>query len=152
MNEISESFAVLMPADNEGIHNYLGDLMYVAEGVDVHSESYRSTDVRSHDKNVRIFNETRKGFDISTELINRSNREAKVIFPLWYYPGYKLYSTASSVTMSANEVNEIVVKIPPHFEGTVNVRFEEPWYWRIAEAVSLLSLAVFLSVYGVSRR
>lgn len=150
MNEVANNFALLMPLDNEGIHNYLGDLMYVKEGVDVYSDAYKSLSVRSNDRDIRIYDETRNGFEISVKIVNKSERKAKITFPLWYYPGYKFYSSSSHITMSTNKYNEITVKVPPYFDGNITVKFVEPWYWRAAEAVSLLSLIIFLLAHKIS--
>ena len=52
--------------------------------------------------------------------------------------------------MSTNKYNEITVKVPPYFDGNITVKFVEPWYWRAAEAVSLLSLIIFLLAHKIS--
>ena len=36
---------------------------------------------------------------------------------------------------------DIRVLIPAGFEGELTVRFQPPWYWRMGELISLLSLS-----------
>ncbi len=147
MNEITASFALLMPLDNEGLHFYQGDPMYVAEGIDIYSDDYKNLNIYSDNENIDIYDEKRSGFEISADIVNRTSKKADVTFPLWYYPGYKLYTSAKNITMTTNNLNEIVVKITPGFYGKITLKYEEPWYWRASEIFSLISLIIFLFVY-----
>lgn len=41
--------------------------------------------------------------------------------------------------MYAGENNTVHVKVPAGYEGKIYTTFVSPWYWRLAEAVSLAS-------------
>ena len=63
-------------------------------------------------------------------------------FPLLYYKGYHAWNrdTGEELACYGGENFEVTVDIPPHFEGSVEVRFVSPWYWRAGEAVTLLTI------------
>ena len=66
-----------------------------------------------------------------------------VIVPILYYPYYVATDdTGASLDVSRDPQTKMIrVQIPAGFDGAVQVCFAEPWYWRAAEAVSLLTLA-----------
>ena len=66
--------------------------------------------------------------------------------PFIYYKGYR----ASGRTSDGEEIkldvdcgnNQVVrIYVPAEFDGQITVDFKEPFYWRIAEAVSLFAAA-----------
>ncbi len=69
--------------------------------------------------------------------------ESYLRMPLFYYPDYRCVDVESKEKMPVikGENNELWVKIPAGYQGTVRVAFAEPWTWRGAEVVSLLALA-----------
>lgn len=66
-----------------------------------------------------------------------------VIVPTLYYPYYQAVDgNGTSLTVSQDPESKMIrVEIPAGYTGTVQVYFAEPWFWRAAEAVSLLALA-----------
>ena len=43
--------------------------------------------------------------------------------------------------------NKIIVQFDQPYTGSIVIDFEEPWYWRLAEAVSLATIAVLVFLY-----
>lgn len=75
-----------------------------------------------------------------------------VIVPILYYPYYQAVDgTGAQLTVTRDPDGKMIrVEIPAGYTGTVRVRFAEPWFWRAAEAVSLLTLAG-VAVYCLRR-
>lgn len=67
-------------------------------------------------------------------------------FPLTLYKGYvaEHVETGEKLPITAGGNNTVRVEIPSGFMGTLHLSFQEPVYWRIAEAVSALSVLVLL--------
>lgn len=49
------------------------------------------------------------------------------------------------------DLKQITFSVPPGFEGYLNIEYREPWYWRAAEVVSLVS-AIGLAAYLIRRK
>lgn len=77
-----------------------------------------------------------------------------VAFALLYYKGYQAYDGYSGEKLNcyAGENFEVTVDIPAGFEGSVKVCFESPWYWRVGEMVTLVSVISMIIFFGVKRR
>ena len=79
---------------------------------------------------------------------NVTGIDSYVDIPLLLYKGYQAIDAATGQEMElcAGANNVIRVVIPAGYEGTVQVSFESPIYWRIAELISVLTIAVLLVV------
>lgn len=66
--------------------------------------------------------------------------------PLINYKGYIAYDVNSNEKLEIvnSENNTLNVKVPKHYSGTLKVEFSEPWYWRLAEIISLLTIIIYL--------
>lgn len=96
---------------------------------------------------------TREGIRLQFKCHNLSDEEQILEVPLIYYKGYRAWGTDETagredetgkreemVVFSGN--NQVVnMRIPAGFKGTIMVNFREPVYWRVAEAISLLTAA-----------
>lgn len=69
-----------------------------------------------------------------------------VEFPLIYYKYYRCVDldTSESLSVTAGQNNVVRVTLPGNYSGHIEIRFVEPWFWRLAEAVSLLTFAGIL--------
>lgn len=85
--------------------------------------------------------------------INAGGQEGYVELPLLHYYGYRAYAGEEKVPLPVckGDNNVVRVIIPAGFDAQVSVRFVSPWYWRVAEAVSYMTLLSFLVIY-VRRR
>lgn len=65
---------------------------------------------------------------------------------LLYYSGYTAGDvvTGEELVTEAGENGLVRVWLPAGYEGRVRVRYQEMWYWRLAELVSLLGVAGML--------
>ena len=77
---------------------------------------------------------------------NPGQEAVEVSFPLLYYKGYqaKNSETGERLPVVGGENFEVNVVLPPQFSGNLEVKFVEPFSWRIAELVTLLTVGVLL--------
>ena len=100
----------------------------------------------STDKELTVENWTVKNhrFEITC---NNSSDEGKILqLPLINYNGYIAYDVNSNEKLEIvnSENNTLNVKVPKHYSGTLKVEFSEPWYWRLSEIISLLTIIIYL--------
>lgn len=71
---------------------------------------------------------------------NTGGEDGSLNLPLLYYKGYRAWDkdTGERLTVYAGENNTVHVNVPAGYAGTICTAFVSPWYWRLAEAVSLV--------------
>ena len=69
--------------------------------------------------------------------------------PLLYYKGYEAYDMETKERMEVfdGENHSVSVKIPEGYSGVIRTHFVSPWYWRVAEGISLLTVIGFILLY-----
>lgn len=65
-----------------------------------------------------------------------------VDFPLNYYRDYRCQDTSTGEVMDVKPGynNMVSVQLPAGYSGECLLEFKEPWYWRVGEAISFLTL------------
>lgn len=107
-------------------------------------------------ENVTILSQEKEYNEISIQCTG-AGEGASLQVPLFYYPGYVAYDTedpAVQFEIGRGGNNRICVWLPQGYEGGVRVRFEEPLLWRVAEGISILTMAglVFAKIYEKKRK
>ena len=75
-----------------------------------------------------------------------------VSIPMFYYKGYHVTDDeGNEYPLEDGDLKQITFSVPPGFEGYFNIEYREPWYWRAAEVVSLVS-AIGLAAYLIRRK
>lgn len=75
--------------------------------------------------------------------------EGVVILPVLNYKGYQVTDDAGNqYDITDSEENLISVTLPANFEGTIYLRFVEPWYWTAALGVSVAAAAIIFVICG----
>ena len=82
------------------------------------------------------------GLTAHFSVTNSSDSEQPMTLPFISYKGYRAYSSEGQLPVSRAENKQVQVSIPAGFSGNVTVRFVEPIYWRVAEAVSLVFVLI----------
>lgn len=77
---------------------------------------------------------------------NNSAADGYVELPLLYYRGYQAADpeTGEKFTVSDGGNHVVRVEVPEGYRGKIYTSFCSPWYWRAAEAVTLMSWCGFL--------
>lgn len=80
--------------------------------------------------------------------------DSYVEVPLLYYDGYMAVDmgTGEKLAVTAGENNAVRVVLPEGYSGRIEVFFQEFWYWRAAELISLMTMAWLLVQHWRDRR
>lgn len=83
-----------------------------------------------------------------------TEKDTYLKIPLFYYPDYQCIDVDSKQKLPVikGDNNELWVKVHAGYSGTLNIKFVEPWSWRIAEICSLLMLLVLIGYSLVNVR
>ncbi len=83
-------------------------------------------------------------FDIS--VTNPTEQEQQILLPVLYYSGYKAYDSQGKAELETfqGDNGRVAVSVPADYNGTFHMAYYEPWYWRVSEIVSLVTLLFIL--------
>ena len=93
---------------------------------------------------------SKNGLNARFSVTNHTDSEQSMTLPFISYKGYCAYSSDGHLTVNRAENKQVQVAIPAGFSGNVTVRFVEPVYWRVAEAVSFMSVLILISLGFIS--
>lgn len=98
---------------------------------------------------VEISDVVYRGTSMTMHVKNTSTQQAGLELPRLYYAGYQALEVMDEgqhfpieVTDGTNHV--IKLMIPEETEGNITLSFREPWYWRLAEIITLLSAGIVI--------
>ncbi len=118
------------------------DLYFVGSGEYMKQGSYIPQETATpvfHDMTGEVL-----GFRGTTYLISveEAGKEAFVQIPVFNYKGYvaRQEATGEKMPVTDGENNLVKVLVPEGSSGNVLIGFQEPWYWRLAEGISFLSV------------
>lgn len=122
---------------------YISGAEYVIEGTVDTELMYRDA---LPDENVVISNYDKGSLRAEFDCVNTGKEAGYVDLPLLLYRGYRAYNpaTGEALDLFYGENNTVCVEIPVGFNGQVLVRHVPLWYWRVAEAVTLLGYGVWI--------
>ena len=75
---------------------------------------------------------------------NLLQKDAYIELPLLNYKGYSAVSGKEKLLLSSGDNFRVRVALPEEFEGEIKVFYQEPWYWRLAEIISLITMILFI--------
>lgn len=82
-----------------------------------------------------------------------SDEEGWIWLPLFNYKGYHVTDDdGNEYRIKDNVNNQIEVSVPTGFDGYLYVEYREPWYWRLAELISLVSVVGLCVSKGIAIR
>lgn len=122
---------------------YISGAEYVIEGTD---DSLLTFENPVASDNVTIASYQNENLHITAHCTNDSGEQGYVDMPLLLYKGYQAYNTDTGepLALCYDDNNQMRVLLPPHFSGNIGIKFVSPIYWRIAEAISLITLLALL--------
>ena len=125
--------------DAKGIGTgYLSGGEYLRYGADASRYSYHGP---LSGESVEVGDYRKEWLDIELSARNDSDKESWIDLPLQNYRGYVVEAdNGLKLEICDGENKDIRVLLPAGFEGEIQIRFQPPWYWRFAEAVSCLSV------------
>lgn len=91
---------------------------------------------------------TGRGYLVSVTDVQENGR---ISVPRIYYDGYsaKFESSPKWSKCYADELGRVCLDIPEGYNGNILIAFREPWYWRMAEFISLATMLgiIILRIY-----
>lgn len=106
------------------------------------------------DEEIEVSNEIKSGTTINIHVKNMSEQAETVELPLLYYEGYDAAGRTSDkekIYIETKDGNNHVlgIVIPGKMECDIRIAFHEPWYWKMAEIITMLSfIALVMYIYG----
>ena len=78
--------------------------------------------------------------------VNTSEKDKEITLPVLYYTGYRArdMQTKTELVTHMGDNGCVAVRVPGNYEGSFEMKFYAVWFWRAAEAVSLLSLTAYV--------
>lgn len=148
-------FAVLEPEvvylDGVDMYSHLGKTSYEygignAEYLPIVTDTQRLTKEIRSDEMVQVIDYEREYLAFDMTVINETNQERSLIFPVIFYSGYRSYDMQNQAELytAAGDNGCVEVKVPAGYSGTFRMAFHEPWFWRMAEIISLLTFGFIL--------
>lgn len=107
------------------------------------------------DEAVEVTAFERDGITLRFHCKNASDGRKRLELPLVYYPGYQADATdqdaaGHKVRLESGENNVVCLFIDGNTDADICVSFVEPWYWRVAELISLMGFGMLI-VAGVRK-
>lgn len=135
-----QSGGILKIYDEECIGNgYVSGGEYLLLGTDVSKLTYHDPVCAA---GVSVSDYRKEYCNVTMNCSNSTDAQSYVELPLLYYKGYTAQAEDGRTLLVACGDNNVVrVLLPADFTGKVKVAFVEPWYWRGAELISLLTIA-----------
>lgn len=89
---------------------------------------------------------------VLVSLVNHSDQIQQMEVPLINYKGNHAFTdTGDELSITSGIANRISVLIPESYNGTIQVGFSEPWYWRLCELISLTTLFCLI-IYPIVKK
>lgn len=128
---------------------YVSGAEYILVGTDPSQYIYRDPIAG---EGVELEGYEKDGLRIEVTCSNYGGAESYIDMPLVGYEGYRAYDENGEQLPVTHGENKVVrVLIPADYTGEVSVRFVSPWYWRVAEAVTLFTM-IALAATGIYQR
>lgn len=113
---------------------------YLPEGF---SEDKTDPEIRVSDaEDIKIALREKGKLKFKVDVTDKTKKEAYIELPLIPYKGYKAQTQKGNLIITQGINSRMRVMVPAGFKGSIHVYFEEPWYWRTAEIISLMTLMV----------
>lgn len=102
-------------------------------------------------EDIKIILREKGKLRFQVDVIDKTKKEAYIELPLIPYKGYKAQTQDGDLIITQGTNSRMRVMVPTGFKGNICVYFEEPWYWRAAEIISLMTLVV-ICFFGFNRK
>lgn len=137
--------------NSEGLGTgYISGEEYLPYGVDADRLLYHNPYVAGE---LQVSDYRKLSLGANADVTNPGGQKAEIVFPLLYYKGYRAYGqTDEALKCYAGDNAQVTVEIPAGYSGEIRVRFISPWYWRVGEAVTCVTIMALLLLLWKRRR
>ena len=157
MTAVATSYVYLIDAEDEStgaIHLYNRESMgfgyisgeeYLIYGTDSSALSFAKPKA---DEGIGISEYEKKGLRATFICENSLDTQGTVKLPVLLYKGYQASGDGGEPLEITDDGSHLLgVSVPAGYSGQITVKFTEPWYWRVAELITLA--VVVASVAGM---
>ena len=120
------------------------DGQYLPEGFDENIVNLYPGITVSDSETVLVDIIERRQLSYHVVVKNLLQKDAYIELPLLNYKGYSAVSGKEKLLLSSGDNFRVRVALPEEFEGEIKVFYQEPWYWRLAEIISLITMILFI--------
>lgn len=145
MYDFTQNVPLLRYVNGEDLDSCgMGGAEYLPE--DTPAEFAESTETLAGGR-IEILEERREKDGHAVTCSNAGEEDSWLDFPLIPYRGYvcRDQESGGKLEVRLDVPGRVRVVVPAGYRGTCLVRFEEPWQWRMAEVISLLTAAVLVA-------
>ena len=142
MNEVLKRGEVLRIYNSEGMGTaYISGAEYLPYKTDPAELTYRGP----YGEQVEVEDFEKYGLSMEVSCQNISDTTKQIQLPLLYYRGYQAWDkdTKMKYKVIPGENMVVSVTLPEKYQGELIVQFVVPWYWRMAEIVSAVSVVAY---------
>lgn len=142
----SRSFTRIYNSEGMGT-GYISGAEYLPYGTDASLLTYRGPVA---EENVEVEGYEKGALRVDVSCYNNSDREGFLELPLLYYKGYRAWDeeTGEALTVYAGNNHAVSVAVPSGYHGVIRTEFVSPWYWRVAEVLSVVTFLFLVLWYG----
>lgn len=117
---------------------YISGAEYLVEGTDDLLLTFTGP---TAGEKVRIADYEKRYLHVKLSCVNESGGESYVELPILLYKGYQARAASGErLAVVHGENHKLRVILPSGFDDTLDVRFVSPFYWRISELVTVLTV------------
>lgn len=117
---------------------YISGAEYLIYGTDSDKLTFAKPEAG---EKIRITDYVKRGLNTTFYCQNDGEEQERITLPVLLYKGYKAVGENGGRLEIADDGNHLLqVCVPGAYAGRITVRFAEPWYWRAAEAVTLVTI------------
>lgn len=128
---------------------YISGAEYLIYGTDSDQLSFARP---RYGENIQITEYTKRGLNTSFFCRNDGEVQERITLPVLLYKGYEAIGESGEKMEIVDSDNHLLqVSVPGGYTGRITVRFTEPWYWRVAEMITLLTI-VGMSILLIRKR
>lgn len=127
-------------------YGYIAGAEYLPYGTDQSKIVFRNPE---SSENVVIESYEKGALQVDVNCYTIGDGGGSVTMPLLYYKGYQAYDlgTGEKLEVFDGENHSVSVRVPDGYSGVIRTHFVSPWYWRVAEAVTVISALGFILLY-----
>ncbi|HAG69093.1 MAG TPA: hypothetical protein DCL38_03880 [Lachnospiraceae bacterium] len=124
---------------------------YLLEGTD--PEFAKNNDTVEAEGELEILEVKKGDLDYDITVNNPVSDMGFFEVPVFAYKGFTALSEEGKLDISYGKSSRIRVAVPGDYSGLIRIRFKEPFYWRAAEIISVLSwLGLFVCCIYLYRK
>lgn len=138
--------------DNGGLNTNSVMLGEYLPGWDIDTSILKENTIK-YDEFIKITDYNKKYLEIDMNVENTSSKESYVELPILYYNGYTARNSITKVALPtmAGDNGVVRVTIPANYKGGIHIQFEDPWYWKLSEYVSIMFCLILIGTFIYNR-